>query len=34
MDVIYVLVPAYLEDLLIGGLKEAVADAVSVQPLR
>ena len=33
MDVMDVLAPAYLEDLLVGGLEEAVADAVSVQPL-
>ena len=29
-----VLAPAYLEDLLVGGLEEAVADAVSVEPPR
>ena len=33
-DVICSSLPAYLEDLLVGGLEEAVADAVSVEPPR
>ena len=33
-DFICSCLPAYLEDLLVGGLEEAVADAVSVEPPR